>query len=93
MPELPEVETVLRTLEHQIQGRKILDVDVRYPKMIENDVEQFKQQLKNQTFNTFMRRGKYLLFGLDDCILMSIYAWKEDIIFKIQRNLRTVTCM
>ena len=42
MPELPEVETVLRTLEHQIQGRKILDVDVRYPKMIENDVEQFK---------------------------------------------------
>ena len=71
MPELPEVETVLRTLEHRIQGRKILDVDVRYPKMIENDVEQFKQQLKNQTFNTFMRRGKYLLFGLDDCILMS----------------------
>ena len=71
MPELPEVETVLRTLEHQIQGRRILDVDVRYPKMIENDVEQFKQQLKNQTFNTFMRRGKYLLFGLDDCILMS----------------------
>ena len=38
MPELPEVETVLRTLEHQIQGRRILDVDVRYPKMIENDV-------------------------------------------------------
>ena len=71
MPELPEVETVLRTLEHQIQGRKILDVDVRYPKMIENDVEQFKQQLKNQTFHTFMRRGKYLLFGLDDYILMS----------------------
>ena len=71
MPELPEVETVLRTLEHQIQGRRILDVDVRYPKMIENDVEQFKQQLKNQTFQTFMRRGKYLLFGLDDYILMS----------------------
>ena len=71
MPELPEVETVLRTLEHQIQGRRILDVDVRYPKMIENDVEQFKAKLKNQTFNTFMRRGKYLLFGLDDCILMS----------------------
>ena len=42
MPELPEVETVLRTLEHQIQGRKLSDVDVRYPKMIENDVEQFK---------------------------------------------------
>ena len=59
MPELPEVETVLRTLEHQIQGRRILDVDVRYPKMIENDVEKFKAKIKNKTFKIFMSRGKY----------------------------------
>ena len=60
MPELPEVETVLRTLEHQIQGRRILDVDVRYPKMIENDVEQFKAKLKNQT-------------SIHSCVVVNIY--------------------
>lgn len=71
MPELPEVETVLRTLEHQIQGRRIIDVDVFYPKMIQGDIQEFKNHLKSQTFRQFMRRGKYLLFGMDDCILMS----------------------
>lgn len=71
MPELPEVETVVRTLEHQIRGRKILQVRIFYPKMIEDDPDWFCAALKNQQFNTFRRRGKYLIFGMDDIILVS----------------------
>ena len=42
MPEAPEVQTVLSTLEHQIKGAKILDVKVYYPKLIQNlDVTEF----------------------------------------------------
>ena len=69
MPELPEVETVVRTLERMISGRKILRTEVRYPKMIETDPEVFAAKMEGETFRTFSRRGKYLLFGMDDCIL------------------------
>lgn len=71
MPELPEVETVVRTLEHMIAGRMITDVQILYPKIIEGNAEQFCKRLKGQHFNTFSRRGKYLLFGMDDMILIS----------------------
>lgn len=71
MPELPEVETVVRTLEKQIKGREIIRVDVRYPKIVENgDAAAFSARLQQQHFCTFARRGKYLLFGMDDCLLV-----------------------
>ena len=66
MPELPEVETVLRTLGGRIAGRKILEVSVLYPKLIEGDPEEFCRKLTGQTFRRFCRRGKYLFFGMDE---------------------------
>ncbi len=70
MPELPEVETVSRTLEHQIRGAVIKDVLVRYGRIIQGDPESFRFRLKGQRFNEFGRRGKYLLFGMDDLTLV-----------------------
>ena len=70
MPELPEVETVLRTLEGLIQGEKIADIDV-YNEKITGDPEAFRASLTGQRFRRFLRRGKYLLFEMDDCTLMS----------------------
>ena len=43
MPELPEVQTVLDTLHHQIQDLVITDVTVFYPKMM---MEHIKQKWK-----------------------------------------------
>ena len=71
MPELPEVQTVLDTLRLKIQGLKILKIDVLYAPIIEGDLRRFKKKLINQTFNDFKRRGKYLLFEMDDCTLVS----------------------
>ena len=34
MPELPEVESVIRTLKKDIIGQKIIDLEIRYSKMI-----------------------------------------------------------
>ena len=39
MPELPEVETVRRVLKDKLIGLKIKDIEIRYPKMIQNDIE------------------------------------------------------
>ena len=38
MPELPEVETVVRTLENEIKDLQIKKIDIYYPKMIEGNV-------------------------------------------------------
>ena len=72
MPELPEVETVRRTLETQILHKKITDVAIYYDKILENvDEATFKNSLINQTFRQIDRYGKYLLFILDDYTIIS----------------------
>ncbi|MDR3959997.1 MAG: DNA-formamidopyrimidine glycosylase family protein, partial [Streptococcus sp.] len=45
MPELPEVETVRRGLEKLILGKTIQSVEVKYPKMIQTDLDTFRQDL------------------------------------------------
>ena len=72
MPELPEVETVKEVLKKQLLNQKILDVIVNYPKMIEQiNVDDFINKLKNQTIIDIKRRGKWLLFELNDYYLLS----------------------
>ena len=71
MPELPEVETVRRGLEKLILGKKISNIDIRYPKMIKTDLDEFRRELPGQVIQTMGRRGKYLLFYLSDKVLIS----------------------
>ena len=71
MPELPEVETVRRGLEKLILGKKISNIEIHYPKMIKTDLEQFQKEMPGQVIQSMGRRGKYLLFYLDDKVLIS----------------------
>ena len=72
MPELPEVETVVRTLENRINRRIIKRVTVRWPKIIDNvTAEEFENRLVGQQFVSFSRRGKFLLFELTDYMLIA----------------------
>ncbi len=71
MPELPEVETVLRTLEKQIKDHKIKNVEVRWSNTIAHpSVSEFTTRLSNQHFRGFDRLGKYLIFRLDEQVLI-----------------------
>ena len=71
MPELPEVETVKNTLKRQILGKKIISVDVLYNIIDKPDVNQFRKLVKNQTIMDIKRRGKFLMFELNDYYLLS----------------------
>lgn len=71
MPELPEVETVRRGLEHLIVGKKIVSVEVRVPKMVKTGVEDFQLDILGQTFESIGRRGKYLLLNLNRQTIIS----------------------
>ncbi len=72
MPELPEVETVRKTLEVQLGHPQIADVNIRWPRIIDNVTpEQFATSLKNETIREYRRIGKYLIFELDHYVLVS----------------------
>lgn len=71
MPELPEVETVVRTLEKRLKNRKIEKVEVIYEPIITGNPTSFKRKLKGQHFKKFSRRGKFLLFYMDDVLFVS----------------------
>ncbi|MNM00190.1 Formamidopyrimidine-DNA glycosylase [compost metagenome] len=73
MPELPEVETVKRTLNTLIQGKRIQKVTVRLPRIIRrpDDITIFAHMLEGHTIQTVERRGKFLRFLLDGLVLVS----------------------
>ncbi len=73
MPELPEVETIKRTLQHLVIGKTIQDVEILWGKIIKrpNDLLQFKTLCQGQTIHGIDRRGKFLKFLLDEHVLLS----------------------
>lgn len=72
MPELPEVETVKETLKKQVVNKKITDVNIYYEKVIEYPTtSEFVKKIINQVIRDVKRRGKWLLFELDDYYLLS----------------------
>ncbi|MUT65816.1 DNA-formamidopyrimidine glycosylase [Paenibacillus sp. NEAU-GSW1] len=73
MPELPEVETVKRTLIELVAGKRIQSVTVRLPRIIQRpaEPEQFAAALEGRTIQTVERRGKFLRIMLDGLVLVS----------------------
>ena len=72
LPELPEVETVKEVLKPKLVTLEIKDVHVYYDKMIKtSDVADFKAKMRGQKFVDINRRGKYLIFELNDYHLLS----------------------
>ncbi len=65
MPELPEVETIVKELRTEISGDIISNVDIfRSNPIIQGDLPKFKFELKGKKFIDVTRRAKYLIFHL-----------------------------
>ena len=66
MPELPEVEHVVRALRRAVLGRQIVAVEVRLAKLISPTATSvFIRKLKNAHIESIGRRGKYILIELE----------------------------
>lgn len=62
MPELPEVETIKRVLEPQLQGLSITEIIVKHPDVIAwPGKDEFRELLTGQTICGMERRGKFLM--------------------------------
>ncbi|MFZ5814562.1 MAG: bifunctional DNA-formamidopyrimidine glycosylase/DNA-(apurinic or apyrimidinic site) lyase [Bacillota bacterium] len=71
MPELPEVETVRRTLYDKVVGRRIERVEILTPRQVYHpDPRTFTAELEGARFTAIDRRGKWLLFRLGPVTLV-----------------------
>ncbi|MEK9173054.1 MAG: DNA-formamidopyrimidine glycosylase [Patescibacteria group bacterium] len=74
MPELPEVETVVRDLQKRVVGRKILDVWTDWPKYFRGmSLAQFKKHAVGKKIVGVSRRGKNILIEISDRYLILIH--------------------
>ena len=66
MPELPEVETIVRQLRARgIEGREILSIKINWPRTVEPlSVQSFSGQVRGTTIRRISRVGKWMMFSL-----------------------------
>jgi formamidopyrimidine-DNA glycosylase len=66
MPELPEVETIVRQLrKHGVEGRQIFSVKVNWARTVEPlSAARFSKELRGTTIEKISRTGKWMLFSL-----------------------------
>jgi formamidopyrimidine-DNA glycosylase len=64
MPELPEVETIVRNLKKTLLDQRIKEVDIRLPKIVKGSVPFFKKTLENNYFVDIFRQGKFIVIKL-----------------------------
>lgn len=65
MPELPEVETVVRSVRDALVGRRILDAEFRSPHVTPGDREALAGHLIGRTIQSVTRRGKFIQVAMD----------------------------
>lgn len=73
MPELPEVETVRKGLQQLVSGKLIQRVTIHWHNIVATQlpIADWCDLLSGQIIQTVSRRGKYLIFQLDDWHLVS----------------------
>jgi formamidopyrimidine-DNA glycosylase len=65
MPELPEVETVMRGLAAVLEGQRITEVEQRRPDLRFPFPENLVRRMEGQRVLSFRRRAKYMLMRLE----------------------------
>lgn len=75
MPELPEVECVVRALGPHLKNRRIEDVKFYFEQMLQQGIkgEEFARRLRGREILDVKRQGKYIFISLDSDLLLEIH--------------------
>jgi len=68
VPELPEVETIIRDLNKKVLNRTFINVWTDFAKTVRKpeDFERFKKEIKGKKIQKIWRRGKNIIFNLSE---------------------------
>jgi len=64
MPELPEIETIVKGAKEKLKGRTIKGVDVRIPRMVNLSLPKFKKEIEGAKIVAARRAGKIIILDL-----------------------------
>lgn len=85
MPELPEVETVVRQLKSVLPGRRVRKLDIIDKKLLTDEVKQFTAQLNGQRCIDVSRIGKLAVIHFDRSLWLAVHLrmtgrllWHEE---------------
>lgn len=74
MPELPEVETIVRGLHPKMRGETIQGLKIRDPQLLRNtDSDELRKYAIGSTISTVRRVGKYILVKLSNQLNIAIH--------------------
>jgi formamidopyrimidine-DNA glycosylase len=75
MPELPEVETIVRDLNLKVLKRTFIDVWIGEKKLIKRpkNLNKFKNLIKGRKIKRIFRRGKNIIFELSDGFVLLVH--------------------
>jgi len=81
MPELPEVETIARTLRPVLLGKTILSANLRWPRtLVAPSPAAFKKRLKGERIESISRRAKFLDLQLSKSHLLIHLRMSGDLL-------------
>jgi formamidopyrimidine-DNA glycosylase len=69
VPELPEVETVVRTLAPKLTGRRIVDAHFSSHHVVRQKFSELRRHVRDQRVNVVRRHGKFIVLELDRGVL------------------------
>src|ERR1700685_4362292 len=70
MPELPEVETVVRSLAPQLTGRRIFDAQFFSRHVVRQKFPALRRHVRDQLVKSVERHGKFIVLTLDRGVLV-----------------------
>jgi formamidopyrimidine-DNA glycosylase len=83
MPELPEVETIVRKLRPHLLGKTIQEADLRWHRTLAIPSQRkFKELIKGQEITEVTRRAKYFILRLTDYSLLIHLRMSGDLFIK-----------
>jgi formamidopyrimidine-DNA glycosylase len=83
MPELPEVETIARSLKPELVGKTILYADLYWARTLATpSPAQFKKQIAGQKILDISRRAKYIVILLETCSFLVHLRMSGDLLVR-----------
>jgi formamidopyrimidine-DNA glycosylase len=89
MPELPEVETIVRELRPRLEGRHVIAVEVLHPRIVRFSAAPLDQALPGRRIEQVGRHGKFILIRLDEGWLTIHLGMTGQLIFDAEPTKHT----
>jgi len=86
VPELPEVETIVRSLAPRLEGRRIRDVQFYSRQVLRHCVDQPPDFLIGRRIKKVDRRGKFIVISLDRGYLVIHLGMTGQVLFDTSRT-------